>query len=239
MRLIALAIVVAVALTALFLRARPGPAAVEPPPVLTYVATANQLGVVGYRDPAGAISPDGRFLAYAEGRDLRVVPIAGGASAMFPRADGQVRWVTWIDASRVLADDGGSKTRWWVYDVSGRRDPRCGPLHSVTLARVWLPRPHPLARAPTTCDSRCSASAARGSRRPWPHRTAFSSGARRPMGRAPNRSRTATARPHRRGCPTTRSRVSSWPRAGRASPRPVVPRRSCPRRTSTPSVRLR
>jgi Tol biopolymer transport system component len=124
MRLIALAIVVALALTAMFLRARQGPSAVEPPPMLTYVATANQLGVVGYRDPAGAISPDGRWLASAEGRDLRVVPIAGGASAMFPRAHGQVRSVTWMGDERVLADDGGSERRWWVYDVrTGARLP--------------------------------------------------------------------------------------------------------------------
>ena len=129
MRLIALAIVVALALTAMFLRARQGPSAVEPPPMLTYVATANQLGVVGYRDPAGAISPDGRWLAYAEGRDLRVVPIAGGASATFPSADGQIRSVAWIDGERVLADDGGSKTRWWAYDV-----PR------ATRAPLWSAR---------------------------------------------------------------------------------------------------
>jgi Tol biopolymer transport system component len=117
MRFIAVVAVIAIALAAMFLRARPVPAAVDSPPGLTYVATASQLGVVGYRDPAGAISPDGRFVAYAEGRDLHVVPIGGGASVMFPRADGQVRWVTWIDVDRILADDGGSRTRWWVYDV--------------------------------------------------------------------------------------------------------------------------
>src|SRR5262249_45973981 len=37
---------------------------------LTLVATAHQLGPVGYRDPAGAISPDGRWVAYSEGRFL-------------------------------------------------------------------------------------------------------------------------------------------------------------------------
>jgi dipeptidyl aminopeptidase/acylaminoacyl peptidase len=119
MRLVALVIVIALALAAMFLRARPAPAALDAPAPLTYVTTANQRGVVGYRDPAGALSPDGRFVAYAEGRDLRVVPIAGGASAIFPRAEGQVRWVTWLDDGRVLADDGGSETRWWVYGVSG------------------------------------------------------------------------------------------------------------------------
>ena len=126
MRLIALAIVIALALATMFLRARPDPAAAASPSALTYVATAHQLGVVGYRDPAGAISPDGRFIAYAEGRDVRVVPIGGGFSPMLPRAEGQVRSVTWMDDQRVLADDGGSETRWWVYDVP-----------QATRARLW------------------------------------------------------------------------------------------------------
>ena len=117
MRVIALAALIALALATMFLRARPEPAVTGPAAVLTYVATAHQLGVVGYRDPAGAISPDGRFIAFAEGRDLRVLPLGGGASPMFPRAEGQVRSVTWMDDRRVLADDGGSETRWWVYDV--------------------------------------------------------------------------------------------------------------------------
>ena len=39
---------------------------------LTWIADAHQFGPVGYRDPAGAISPDGRWIAYSEGRFLRV-----------------------------------------------------------------------------------------------------------------------------------------------------------------------
>jgi Tol biopolymer transport system component len=117
MRAIVLALVIALALAAFFVRARPVAGVTDAPATLTYVATAHQRGVVGYRDPAGAISPDGRFVAYAEGRDLRVVPVAGGSSPLLPRAEGQVRSVTWMDDRRVLADDGGSRTRWWIYDV--------------------------------------------------------------------------------------------------------------------------
>jgi Tol biopolymer transport system component len=118
MRLIVLALVIALAAGAIFFRsARPDATLAAPAPTLTHVATAQQLGVVGYRDPAGAISPDGRFIAYAEGRDLRVVPVAGGSSLMFPRAVGQVRAVAWMGDERVLADDGGADRRWWVYDV--------------------------------------------------------------------------------------------------------------------------
>lgn len=117
MRLVVVAAVVALALAVAFLGSRPDAADSDLPPTLAYVATAHQLGVVGYRDPAGAISPDGRFIAYAEGRDLRVVPIGGGSSPLFPRAAGQVRSVGWVGDERVLADDGGSDQRWWIYDV--------------------------------------------------------------------------------------------------------------------------
>lgn len=81
MRQLILLTIVAGALIAILWVARPAPIAIEPPPAptLSYVTTAHQLGVVGYRDPAGAISPDGRHLAYAEGRFIRVVPIDGGA----------------------------------------------------------------------------------------------------------------------------------------------------------------
>ena len=58
MRGVVLFTIVAGALVAL-LWARPPIDPFVPPP-LTYVTTAHQLGVVGYRDPAGAISPDGK-----------------------------------------------------------------------------------------------------------------------------------------------------------------------------------
>ena len=70
-------------------------------PTLSYVATAHQQGVVGYRDPAGAISPDGKHFAYSEGRFIRVVPIAGGASWRMPPADAQVRFLEWTSNDTV------------------------------------------------------------------------------------------------------------------------------------------
>src|SRR6185436_15427589 len=73
------------------------------PPTLTYVTTAHQLGVVGYRDPPGAISPDGKLFAYAEGRFIRVIPIGGGAPITLPASDGQVRNLAWTSNDTVLA----------------------------------------------------------------------------------------------------------------------------------------
>src|SRR5881296_267268 len=57
---------------------------------LSWVATAQQLGPVGYRDPAGALSPDGRWIAYSEGRFLRVRPVDGGPAVGFPPGEAQI-----------------------------------------------------------------------------------------------------------------------------------------------------
>lgn len=72
-------------------------------PSLTYITTAHQLGVVGYRDPAGAISPDGKKFAYSEGRFIRVIPIGGGAPVTLPPAEMQVRFLAWTSNDTVVA----------------------------------------------------------------------------------------------------------------------------------------
>lgn len=84
---------------------------------LSWVATASQRGIVGYRDPVGALSPDGSLIAYAEGRDVRVVPVGGGARRTMARADGQVRHLAWLDDHSFLAEDRAGAVRWWRYDV--------------------------------------------------------------------------------------------------------------------------
>lgn len=146
MRPVAIAIVSALALAAFVFRLRSEPVTVASPAGLTYVTTAHQLGVVGYRDPAGAISPDGRFVAYAIGRELRVVPLSGGSSPMFPRAEGQIRFVTWIGDTHVLADDGGAETRWWVYDPTrATRKPLWAPAAAEGVPFQDPSRPGPRA----------------------------------------------------------------------------------------------
>ena len=116
MRAVAILAVVVVALVTL-IWTRP---AQTPPelPQLSYVATAHQLGVVGYRDPAGAISPDGKYLAYAEGRFIRVVPIGGGAPITLAPGQGQIRYLTWSSSDVVVAEDATPAARWWTYQVS-------------------------------------------------------------------------------------------------------------------------
>ena len=86
-------------------------------PRLSYVTTAHQLGVVGYRDPFGAISPDGTRLAYAEGRFIRVVPVGGGAAVKLGAGEGQVRHLAWKGNDEILVEDPTPAGRWWLYRI--------------------------------------------------------------------------------------------------------------------------
>ena len=95
-------------------------------PTLTYVTTAHQLGVVGYRDPFGAISPDGTRLAYAEGRFIRVVPIGGGAPLTLAPGEGQIRHLTWTTNSTIAAEDVTPSGRWWLHQSGKRAGNGCG-----------------------------------------------------------------------------------------------------------------
>src|SRR5262245_33345747 len=111
-------------------------------PRLAWVATAHQFGPVGYRDPAGAISPDGRWIAYSEGRFLRVRSVSGGPSVEFPPGDAQIRNLAWSPDSRSIVADGRVGPRdWAVYDriTATRRplDPGGANARGGVTALVW------------------------------------------------------------------------------------------------------
>ncbi len=128
-QLILFALVVAALVASLW--ARPASPPAEETPSLAYVTTAHQPGVVGYRDPAGAISPDGKLFAYAEGRFIRVVPIGGGAPITLAAGEGQVRFLAWKGNDEIVAEDATASGRWWKYPLgeTGRR-----PLWNQKLA---------------------------------------------------------------------------------------------------------
>jgi Tol biopolymer transport system component len=91
--------------------------AAAPLPTLSYVTTAHQFGVVGYRDPVGAISPDGRHFAYAEGRFVRVMPIGGGAPLTLAPGEGQIRFLMWTGNAELAAQDVTPSGRMWRYEL--------------------------------------------------------------------------------------------------------------------------
>lgn len=120
MRALVLFGVVVGALVAL-LWARPAPLPGGEPPRLSYITTAHQLGVVGYRDPVGAISPDATRIAYSEGRYIRVLPIAGGVPLTLPAGEGQIRYLAWAANDTLIAEDTGAAVRWQSYSLGADR----------------------------------------------------------------------------------------------------------------------
>lgn len=114
MRALVLFGVVVGALVAL-LWARPAMVLGGEPPRLTYLTTAHQLGIIGYRDPAGVISPDASRIAYTEGRFIRVLPIGGGVPQTLPAGEGQIRYLAWAGNQVLVAEDTGAPIRWQTY----------------------------------------------------------------------------------------------------------------------------
>ena len=120
-------------------------------PTLSYITTAHQLGVVGYRDPVGAISPDGRKFAYAEGRFVRVMPIGGGAAVTLAPGHGQIRMLTWINDSQIAVQDVTPSGRMWLYQLGkdGReRLPDDWRLPALKVPKLDRPVQGPIAYSP-------------------------------------------------------------------------------------------
>lgn len=97
-------------------------------PALRYVATAEQIGPVVYRDPLGAVSPDGDWLAYTERDRVHVSPSSGGAVQVLGSGENSVRYLSWLPDSRRIAVQervfDRSRQDWYAYDrVTGERMP--------------------------------------------------------------------------------------------------------------------
>lgn len=97
-------------------------------PRLRYVTTARQKGPVGHRDPIGVLSPDGRWIAYSEGRFLKLQHVEGGPLRELEPLSLDIREIAWFpDSTRLAVPDrttGGTGARWYVYDLgAGGRKP--------------------------------------------------------------------------------------------------------------------
>ncbi|MEZ5292946.1 MAG: hypothetical protein R2745_17835 [Vicinamibacterales bacterium] len=124
-RVLTLVAVAAVAAAAWWMGTRRTEAPASAPPVApttAWVATAEQQGIVGYRDPAVAVAPGGRLVAYTEGRRLRVAPVGGGVDVADVAGDGQIRHLAWVDDRRIVFEDGGAAQRWRLHEIG--RDAR-------------------------------------------------------------------------------------------------------------------
>ncbi len=93
-------------------------------PRMQYVTVAHQLGPVNYRDPLGAISPSGEWLAYSVAQHLYIQRIAGGVTKELPESRAIIRHIAWLPDNRTIAIDSPEPgARWWLYDIekSARR----------------------------------------------------------------------------------------------------------------------
>ncbi len=95
-------------------------------PRLSYLATAHQLGVIGYRDPPGAIAVDGQRIAYGEGRRLYETLASGGARVEIAAGEGQIRHVAPFGAGEWIFEDGGAAERWWRVSSRSASEPLFG-----------------------------------------------------------------------------------------------------------------
>lgn len=103
---------------------------------LRFVADARQAGPVGYRDPRGAISPDGMWLAYTSGDRLRLVRVAGGPDHALGRPARAIRALAWLPDGRsvtALEVDSVGRSRWWRFSVPTGEASRLwsGPVPAV------------------------------------------------------------------------------------------------------------
>ena len=98
---------------------------------LHYVTTAHQAGPVGFRDPIGAVSPDGVWLAYISNRHLFLHRIEGSSTTELLPADDRKTGLRWFPDSMhiaVMEAPFNAIPRWFRYDIAtGRREPLESP----------------------------------------------------------------------------------------------------------------
>jgi hypothetical protein len=88
------------------------------------IATVRQFGPVGYRDPIGVISPDGRWLATAAQQVLQVRTLPDGEARDLEAGIGRINILRWTDDGALAIAQAGESVTWWRYDVaSGARAP--------------------------------------------------------------------------------------------------------------------
>jgi len=83
---------------------------------------------VGYRDPLGAISPDGKRLATAAHNILRVQDVGRTAAEILPSGDARILHLLWRPDGRLVTQQPDSAATWWLYEVAqGTRRPLWPP----------------------------------------------------------------------------------------------------------------
>lgn len=95
----------------------------QPVAPLQFVKAVKQKGPVAYRDPFGAISPDGTRFAYSDRKQLFVQQIEGGATFEMEKHGAFIIALTWLPDSKHIAtyEIGGERNFWYVYDLETKQ----------------------------------------------------------------------------------------------------------------------
>ncbi|MCB0490826.1 MAG: PD40 domain-containing protein [Cyclobacteriaceae bacterium] len=88
-------------------------------PQMQFIKAVKQKGPVAYRDPFGAISPDGKLFAYSDRKQILVQQVVGGATFELEKHGTFVITLTWLPDSQHLVtyEIGGDREYWYIYDL--------------------------------------------------------------------------------------------------------------------------
>ena len=91
---------------------------------MTYLTTASQQGVVGYRDPLGTISPDGKWIAISVQGELRRRLTTGGPTEQLKGPGPTIQQILWMaPGPSIVTSEADTMARWWVYEEGKERRP--------------------------------------------------------------------------------------------------------------------
>jgi len=117
-------------------------------PQLQFIKSVRQKGPVAYRDPFGAISPNGKLFAYSDRKQILVQQVVGGATFELEKHGTFVITLTWLPDSEhiVTYEIGGERKFWYVYDLNTKRGTALWPEknnftdkgHSINMERADL-----------------------------------------------------------------------------------------------------
>ncbi|WP_299275994.1 hypothetical protein [uncultured Psychroserpens sp.] len=82
------------------------------------VNIVKQKGPVAYRDPIGAVSPDGKLVAFSDSRRLEIQSITGGISTKLANNGSIIRYFTWTPNGNLITSElGGPRKTWYTYNI--------------------------------------------------------------------------------------------------------------------------